>query len=76
MQSSCLANSVFALGPRDRVIKKVWCTDIFIYQVTDGLRSKMRRGMEEFESLILNKYFLISIINSLEQQRKFTLKDK
>ena len=36
----------------------------------------MKRGMEEFESLIFNKYFLMSVIDSLEQQRKFGLKDK
>ena len=55
---------------------ETYCLSWRISQVTDGARSKMRRGMEEFENLIFNKYFLISVINSLEKQRKFTLKDK
>ena len=49
---------------------------IILSQVTDTMRSKMKRGMEEFESLIFNKYFLMSVIYSLEKQRKFGLKDK
>ena len=47
-----------------------------LLQVTDDTRIKLKRGMDILEQLTLNRFFLVSVLSTMEGQKKFFLKEK
>ncbi|XP_060561912.1 plexin-B1-like isoform X2 [Ruditapes philippinarum] len=44
--------------------------------MTDDERLKANRGMESLESLIYNKFFLVSVISTMENEKRFFIREK
>ena len=44
--------------------------------MTDDERLKANRGMESLESLIYNKFFLVSVITTMEKEKRFFIREK
>ncbi|XP_052781274.1 plexin-A1-like isoform X1 [Mya arenaria] len=46
------------------------------YKMSDELRARARTGMERFQGLLENKFFLVSLITTMEKQKHFFIKEK
>ncbi|XP_052778505.1 plexin-B1-like [Mya arenaria] len=46
------------------------------YKMSDKLRARARTGMERFQGLLENKFFLVSLITTMEKQKHFFIKEK
>ncbi|XP_052781269.1 plexin-B2-like [Mya arenaria] len=46
------------------------------YNTSDELRTQARIGMERFQGLLENKFFLVSLITTMEKQKYFFVKEK
>ncbi|XP_052781261.1 plexin-B-like isoform X2 [Mya arenaria] len=44
--------------------------------MSDELRARARTGMERFQGLLENKFFLVSLITTMEKQKHFFIKEK
>lgn len=46
------------------------------FQIPTHNKDMAEQGLRHFSSLLLNKTFLLTLIRTLEQQKKFTMRDR